>query len=111
MDKLTIPYRVKTDTCKCCHQSLKDPALSPVREFDFYKHNFEEYTSHWRDFEEDELREVSREFLYETIDFFACSGDVRLLIEEKDVERMYAFAKQYRDELQNEKTTHPNADE
>ena len=90
---ITIKYRTRKDHCKWCDQKLHESKTSEVRERNFTKGNLLEWTDDWKEiaeFEED-LQECVREFVYETISFFATSHEDRLLIENSEFDKVKQF--------------------
>ena len=90
--KVIIQYQTCEEYCRCCDQKLQNAKTSEIREFEFDKEDLSNYGD-WKvfaEFEED-LVEIIREFVYETIGFFATSSDTRLLIEEREFKKMRRF--------------------
>ncbi|MDW0112224.1 hypothetical protein QT711_03440 [Sporosarcina saromensis] len=92
-EKITIKYKTRKDYCPCCQRDLDEPSLSKIREFDFTKRSFQDYGAHWELYDGEEMKEVVREFVYETIDFFAVTNHEPILLEKGEMERMYEFAR------------------
>jgi hypothetical protein len=96
MDKIiTVQYQIRKDYCNCCGHKLEKPQISQTREFDFSKGDCLEWLSedNWKvevNYE-DEFNEIIREFIYETISFFATSSDTKILIENSEFEKVKKF--------------------
>lgn len=90
--KVIIQYRTREEFCRCCDQKLQNAKTSEIREFEFDKQDLENY-GNWKKFAEfeDDLQEIIRDYVYETIRFFATSSDVRLLIDNSEIEKVKKF--------------------
>lgn len=93
-EKITIKYTTERNSCRCCHRSLDKPEISKVKEFTFSKESFEGYGIDWSIYDSSEIEEVTREFVYETIDFFAVSNHDMIVLQDGEMERMYQFARE-----------------
>ena len=89
---IDINYRTRKEYCQCCNQKLPNVKTSEIKEFEFDKDilktavNWEEFA----EFEED-LQDIIREYIYETISFFATRSDERLIIDNKEFEKVKQF--------------------
>lgn len=93
-DRITIKYTTERDSCYCCHRKLDEPEISKIKEFTFSKEGFEEYGIDWNIYDPEEIEEITREYVYETIDFHAVSNHDLVTLQEGEMERMYQFAKE-----------------
>lgn len=87
-----IEYRTRKDYCQCCYQKLPNPKTSDIRDFELSKQNLIEY-GNWKEiaeFEED-LEEVVRDYIYNTISFFATSSYENILIENSEFDKVKEF--------------------
>lgn len=92
--EITIKYTTERYSCHCCHRDLDKPEVSRVREFTFSEESFEEYGIDWSIYDSSEIEEVTREFVYETIDFFAVSNHDRIVLQDGEMERVHQFARE-----------------
>ena len=96
MDKtITVKYRTKKTYCNCCGQEIENAKTSDVREFNFDKEDCLTWLSQegWEVEAtcEDGFQDLIREFVYETISFFATSSDTKIIIEDSEFEKMKKF--------------------
>ena len=95
MDKVTIEYQTRKDYCHCCEQKLPNPVISATRTFNFTKDNFLESLEkeNWKVEAEckEALLSLIKEFVYETIQFYAADSDDRILIEKNEFLKVKTF--------------------
>jgi hypothetical protein len=93
--KVTVEYRTRKNYCSCCGQRIENPETSHERYFHFSKENFLEWMEqeYWKSEAENdvELNEIIREFVYETINFFATSSDTKILIDDSEFVKVRKF--------------------
>ncbi|MCR6108672.1 hypothetical protein HXA34_20465 [Salipaludibacillus agaradhaerens] len=95
MKTVTVEYRTRKHYCHCCDQKIENPKTSEVRDFNFSKDSCLEWLSqeHWiTEAEyEDELNQTIKEFVYETIGFFATSSSTKIIIDNHELEKVKKF--------------------
>ncbi|MDF2902387.1 MAG: hypothetical protein K0S25_25 [Bacillus sp. (in: firmicutes)] len=92
VNSVVIEYRTRKDYCHCCDQKLSNPKISEIREFEFNKDNLLSWGD-WKDiaeFEED-LRECVRDYVCETISFFATNSSEKLIISPSEFGKVQQF--------------------
>ncbi|MFE8704124.1 hypothetical protein ACFYKX_26505 [Cytobacillus sp. FJAT-54145] len=93
MDKtIVIEYQTQSEFCSCCDQILPKPKISGVKEFELSEDNLSSYQD-WKEAIEfdDDFNEMVREYVYDTIRFFATSSDDRIIIENREFEKVKQF--------------------
>lgn len=86
---IVIEYRTQKDYCQCCEQKLPSPQISEIREFELNPMRYRD----WREVIEweDDLQEIIREYVYDTIRFFAVSSFDNILIENSEFDKVKQF--------------------
>ena len=92
-EKITVKYQTKRIFCRCCDRELEDPAISDIREFDFYLQDLKN-DNDWVLFDEvEELPDVVEEYVYNTVIFFAVSHDDGIIFLDGEVDRILDYIK------------------
>lgn len=97
-----INYRTRRDYCHCCDRKLDNPKLSEIREFRIDKDDVLSWTEWKVVIEYDDIKYMVREFVCDTIRFFATNFDDKLLIEKSEFDKVIEFIKSIVKEEDNE---------
>lgn len=91
-NSITIEYRTRKDYCQCCDQKLSNPKISEIREFEFNQKNLLSWGS-WDEIAEfpEDLRECVRDYVCETIRFFATDSSEKLIISVSEFSKVEQF--------------------
>lgn len=73
---ITIKYQTAKEYCSCCSREFDIPEFGEVREFDVTLKSFFEWADWSSEYEVDDedVAETVREYLFDTISFYALSG-------------------------------------
>lgn len=92
-DKIIVKYQIQKEFCRCCNRDLDDAEIGEVREFDFYLKQLKEDVE-WNLYDEEcELDEVIRDYVYETIDFYAVNTYDRLILPKEELNKISEHVK------------------
>lgn len=92
-DRITVKYQTQKEFCRCCDRELEDVEVSEMREFDFYLKQLKEDIN-WKLYDEEcELDEVIRDYVYETIDFYAVNTYDRLILPKEELNKILEYVK------------------
>lgn len=96
MDKeVIVEYRTIKHDCPCCGQSIKNPKESDNKMFRFFKRDFIDWASQesWQieASDPDSLDYMVRDFVAETISFYAVDSEDQLLIENSEFAKVRKF--------------------
>lgn len=81
-ETITIRYQIKKEYCSCCSREFEIPELGEEREFDITLKNLLDWAE-WivkTDLDEEDISAVVREYINDTIRFFALNSNEDLLI-------------------------------
>lgn len=90
--KVVVKYQTRKHYCSCCDQKLPTPKTSKVKNFVISKDN----TLSWASWDEaaeypEDIERMVPEFVYETIRFWAVDSDVKVIIEDSEIERVKSW--------------------
>lgn len=86
-ETVIVNFQIQKHYCTCCNQKLPEVKTSKLQEFTISKENSLNWTD-WNsiaEYQEDELEELVREFVYETINFYATISYEKLIIEDSEI--------------------------
>lgn len=88
-----VKYRTRKDYCNCCEQKIPNPKTSELQEFKFNKVDIQGCGYDWKEVVEfeDDLQEIVREYVYDTIRFFATSSYEVIIIDGSEFEKVKQF--------------------
>jgi len=89
---VVVNYQTQKHYCACCNQKLPEAETSKPREFEISKEDALHWAN-WKDAAEypEDLESMVDEFVYEIIKFHAVDSNVKLIIEESEVEKVREF--------------------
>lgn len=91
---ITINYQVIEEYCPRCKHSAKDPKPSGVRTFSFTEENILS-AREWKRYKDspEVFDEKVKEYVYDTIDFYAVDSNALILLEPEELDKISLFIK------------------
>jgi len=84
---IVVKYQKAKTECRCCGRSFEKIEYGEEKEFEVTLQNFFHW-AHWEtvdDIYDEELSEIVEEYLWDTIHFYACGTEDKLLINQEDI--------------------------
>lgn len=95
IEKITVKYQTQKEFCHCCERDLDEVEIGKMREFDFLVNSLKEDVE-WSLYDEySELEEVVREYVCETVEFFAVDSYDRLLLPKDESDKILSYVKKH----------------
>ncbi|KGR88417.1 hypothetical protein [Lysinibacillus odysseyi] len=96
-EPIIVKYRKKQNECKCCGRPFTESEFGELREFEVTMKKFFEWTN-WskedlKDVYLEDLDQMVSEWLYDTINFYACDMEDVLLIDKSEGKRIVQIVK------------------
>ena len=98
---IVVKYQKAKTECRCCGRSFEKIEYGEEKEFEVTLQNIFQW-AHWNTAEDvyEDLEESIEEYLWDTIHFYACGVEDKLLINQEDLKAVVQMVKDAVEQMQ-----------